>query len=450
MGSKKLKLVSLLETVDQVFRQVDEGVRRNASMKYSMRDTLNCALAMFVLKSPSLLHFEEEARADTVLGRNPRRLFRVEEVPSDETIRKRLDRVSPSKLQGIFKRLFARVQRTKLLEQYRVLEGSYVLAVDGTGVYHSNRIRCDRCCERRHSQGRISYYHEMVMGAVVHPDKHPVLFPSGPEFVANSDGWTKNDCEYHAIRRYLARFRREHPKLGTIVVMDALHANTPMVNLLRDLNLRFVLVVKETSQSTVYENFLAGVRERISDPGEEGRARHRVVEYARNLRLTKQADAVYVNMVATEEVKPTRGKDDETKISRWGFITDLEVSSETAPEIARIGRSRWQIENEVFRTLKNADGVRLERNYGHGKQYLMDVFAIAMLTAFQFDQLQELGSIEFREAKARKRGRLSHLWRSMNGKIHEVPLDSWSMMFGLIAHPERYTIAWAADPPDKM
>ena len=50
------------------------------------------------------------------------------------------------------------------------------------------------------------------------------------------------------------------------MVMDALHANTPMVNLLRDLNLRLVLVVKETSQSTVYENFLAGVRERISDP----------------------------------------------------------------------------------------------------------------------------------------------------------------------------------------
>ena len=47
------------------------------------------------------------------------------------------------------------------------------------------------------------------------------------------------------------------------------------------------------------------------------------MEYARNLRLTKQAGAVCVNMVATEEVKPTRGKDDETKISRWGFITDL-------------------------------------------------------------------------------------------------------------------------------
>ena len=191
MGSKKLKLVSLLETVDQVFRRVDEGVRRNASMKYSMRDTLNCALAMFVLKSPSLLHFEEEARADRILGKNLRHLFRVEEAPSDETIRQRLDRVSPSKLQGIFKRLFALVQRTRLLERYRVLEGSYVLAVDGTGVYHSNRVRCSRCCERKHSQGRISYYHEMVMGAVVHPDKHPVLFPSGPEFVANSDGCTK-------------------------------------------------------------------------------------------------------------------------------------------------------------------------------------------------------------------------------------------------------------------
>ena len=185
-------------------------------MKYSIRDTLNCALAMLVLKSPSLLHFEEEARADRVLGRNPRHLFRVEEVPSDETIRQRLDRVSPSELQGIFKRLFARVQRTKLLERYRVLEGAYVLAVDGTGVYHSNRIRCSRCCERRHPQGRISYYHEMVMGAVVHPDQHPALFPSGPELVANGDGWTKNDCEYHAIRRYLARFRREHRSSGRL------------------------------------------------------------------------------------------------------------------------------------------------------------------------------------------------------------------------------------------
>ena len=288
----------------------------------------------------------------------------------------------------------------------------------------------------------------MVLGAVVHPERSQVLLPSGPEFVANSDGSAKNDCERNAIRRYLQRFRREHPKLQ-VVVMDALHANEPMARMLQELGMSFVIVAKETSQATVYANFRSYQRGWFADRSPNGRMTSRQVSWARNLPLTQRTDAVRVNMVMTEEVQAKKlDSDGQPKQSTWGFITDLEVSSETAAEIARIGRSRWKIENEVFKTLKSDEGVRLGRNYGHGRKHLMDGLTLCMLMAFQFDQLQAIGSTEFQEARARKQGRLSYLWRTMAAKVREVPLESWSMFFGLIGHPERYLLSVSLAPPD--
>ena len=139
--------------------------------------------------------------------------------------------------------------------------------------------------------------------------------------------------------------------------------------------------------------------------------------------LTQRDDAVRVNMVMTDEVQAKKLESDgQPKQSRWGFITDLEVSFETATEIGRIGRSRWKIENEVFKTLKSDEAVRLGRNYGHGRKHLMDVLTPCMLMAFQFDQLQAIGSTEFQEARTRKQGRLSYLWRTMAEKVRGVPL----------------------------
>ena len=123
MGIKKLRMDSLLATVDLMFRAIDEGVKRPSSLRYSMRDTLHCALAMFTMKSRSLLHFETEAHHDVMVKRNLKRLVSIREVPSDETMRQRLDQVEPSRLERIFKRLFALAQRAKLLENTQVLGG---------------------------------------------------------------------------------------------------------------------------------------------------------------------------------------------------------------------------------------------------------------------------------------------------------------------------------------
>ena len=103
-------------------------------------------------------------------------------------------------------------------------------------------------------------------------------------------------------------------------------------------------------------------------------------------------------MVVTED--PPIGKE---SLSEWAFITDLPASKDTAATISALGRARWRIENEVYRTLKTVTG--LEHNHRHGKQHLMSNFILLMLMAFMLDQLQMLGSEEFQAALAKKHNR---------------------------------------------
>ena len=56
--------------------------------------------------------------------------------------------------------------------------------------------------------------------------------------------------------------------------------------------------------------------------------------------------------------------------------------------LSHVGRTRWRIENNVFRTLKAHNGMRLEHNYGHGKRYLHETLTHTTLTAFQRGEIQ--------------------------------------------------------------
>jgi len=59
-----------------------------------------------------------------------------------------------------------------------------------------------------------------------HPDLKEVI-PLAPEPIIQQDGQTKNDCERNATRRWLKRFRQEHPHLPVIVVEDAPQRQRP-------------------------------------------------------------------------------------------------------------------------------------------------------------------------------------------------------------------------------
>ncbi len=78
---------------------------------------------------------------------------------------------------------------------------------------------------------------------------------------------------------------------------------------------------------------------------------------------------------------------------RGAFVTSLVIRKENAAEIAACGRARWKFESESFNVLKN-HGYHLEHNFGHGKQYLAQLFVLLNLLAFAFhtvcDSAEEL------------------------------------------------------------
>src|SRR5262245_54190117 len=109
---KYLSIDGLLAAIRKTFLKISKETIRNGSI--SLADCLMSGLAMFSLKYPSLLSFDN-GKAEPRIKKNLSNLYGVEDVPSDTYLRERLDKVLPDKLRGAFKKIFAFLQRGKAL-----------------------------------------------------------------------------------------------------------------------------------------------------------------------------------------------------------------------------------------------------------------------------------------------------------------------------------------------
>jgi hypothetical protein len=126
---------------------------RQATPAIPMADALMSAFAMFCLKDPSLLAFEQR-RFDG----NLKALFGIGQIPSDTQMREILDPVDPEHLRLSFGDMFRQLQRGKALEPFEFYAGCYLLALDGTGYFSSQKIHCDSCQVTEHPSGVVNRF----------------------------------------------------------------------------------------------------------------------------------------------------------------------------------------------------------------------------------------------------------------------------------------------------
>jgi hypothetical protein len=240
-GRKHLSADALLRSVQDGFCQVPE--HRKGAPEITLGDALMSAFAMFSLTSPSLLAFDKVRAED-----NRQSIYGIERVPCDTAMREILDPVEPERLRPAFKTVFRHLQRGKALEEMVFVEGHYLLALDGTGYFSSNEIHCDSCLETHHRNGTVTYSHQLLGAALIHPDKREVI-PLMPEPIVKPDGSEKNDCERNAAKRFVSKFRQDHPHLKVIVTEDSLSSNAPHIETLHAHDMRYILGVKEGNQA---------------------------------------------------------------------------------------------------------------------------------------------------------------------------------------------------------
>ena len=397
----------------------DIGDHRLGDIDIALTDALMSAFALFSLKSPSLLAFDKERTEGNV-----QQVYGIERVPCDTAMRGILDPVQPESLRPLFKRVFGALQRGKALEEMVFVEGHYLLALDGTGYFSSQQIPCESCLETHHRNGTVTYRHQMLGAALVHPDQRAVI-PLMPEPIIKHDGTDKNDCERTAAKRLITKLRQDHPHLKLIVTEDSLSSNAPHIQVLHEHHLHYILGVKEGDHAYLFEQVEAADhagRVTYDDRDDPQTGVHQRFRFVSDVPLNESNGDLRVNFL--EGWEWDQAKD---QVQHFSWVTDLRVNKGTVYQLMRGGRARWRIENETFNTLKN-QGYHFEHNFGHGYQHLSGVFAILMMLAFLVDQVQQLCCPLFQAVWA-KLGSKRRLWEKMRALFYDYALESMRHLF---------------------
>ena len=428
ISGKKLSAAVLLHTVKQSFDKIMDPWQSRTGIGLS--DCLMSGLAIFGLKFPSLLQFEH-AKEEQRLRQNLKALYGINKAPCDTYLRERLDVVDLEILRKPFKKVFAQLQRGNALKQFSYIDDHYLLSLDGTGYFNSNKVHCESCCEKHHRDGTVEYYHNMLAAVLVNPDYKEVI-PLPPEPIRHQDGASKNDCEQNAAKRIIEKMRREHPHLKLIVVEDALSATGPHIRMLQQHKMKFIIGCKNAFSFDFKHPDLVPFSIEEHEIVKEGGGKH-LFCFMNQVPLNGSHLDVKVNVLDYYETHPSGKK------QHFTWVTDLPLTKDSVYKIMKGGRARWKIENETFNTLKN-QGYHFEHNFGHGNKNLTTVFACLMMLAFLIDQVQQLCCKLFKAAYIFAKTKI-RLWEKLRGYFTLYILESWEQLYDAIANQKGKALA---------
>lgn len=419
-GKKKM-INRLLNSVLEHLGTVTDGRAVNAST--SLHNTLSLSFAMFHLKMPSLLQFRNHF---SVRAENLKRIYGIDELPGDVAIRGAVDLVDTAELKKGFLGQVNFLRTHNILKKRRVLGGKFTaVSSDGTQHYCSNKKGCPQCLIKKHRNGKIEYYHQMLAAVAVNPDSKVVL-PVGCEAIINGDGATKNDCELNALKRLIPQIRETFGAKEPIVqLLDALYHNGPCIRLLAKQQMSYIIGAKGDHYVGVQVKSLTQKKE-IQEHIWYEKKKRCTLKYAKELILNGEHQDIKVNYFALTETDKVTGE--QLFFSDW--ITDIDIDKVDLCELTKVARSRWKVENETFNTLKN-QGYNLEHNYGHGQKNLMTNFTVLMFLAFLVDQIAMATDELFQEAK-KVCGSYKFLWERIRQVFDIAPAMSMEAIYRFI------------------
>lgn len=414
------------EIIIPFFQKIED--KRDQNQSYTLLDSLKSGFAIYSLKSPSLLSFRKQSKAESS---NLKTIYKIDSIPSDNGLRKILDNVCPMELQKIFFELYNYLDAKEILKKHHYWNNHLIISIDGVEHFCSKQVSCKRCMKRKHRDGSISNYHSMLSAAMVHPDKKEVFILDN-EPIIQQDGAQKNDCERNAVKRLFNRFNSLYNNELMIYTFDALYACAPIVTMLQsNENWRYIIGIKEQGNKHIFKQF--------DQKNSKGKVNwHTVYKkgvkhefgYINDVELNASSPETKVNILYYIETD----KNGNEQVFSW--ITNIKLSKQNVFKIMKIGRSRWKIENETFNTLKN-QGYNFSHNFGHGENNLCTVFAFLMMTAFYVDQIQQYCCSYFKQILRGLKTRVK-LWESMRAVFKILPCKNMTSL--LINVAEMYQI----------
>lgn len=372
--------------------------RQKDRIEYQPRFLLWYGILLFVGKLGSRRQLDFKYReAGTAVLDNVNRLASTDQdcAPHNDTVDDYLADVGVEPLAALRARMMNQLIRMRTLDSARV-QGRLVLGIDGTGYLVFRQKHCDHCLTRKAGE-QILHCHQVLEAKILGPAQTALSLQS--EFIDNTDQADlpanageqkrKQDCELKAARRLLAKVRKDFPRLGLCLSLDALYASGAGFALGKDFGVSYVIVFKEGSMPALWREFCTLLdlspdnRLEISEDG--WRYTYRWVD-----------ELPYVDSDKREwKLKAIHyvGVDPKGERSEWAWLVsaDLKVNARTVERLAwGAGRARWVHENQGFKEQKTSD-MNLEHAYSEGAHF--GVYYLLLQMAHVMVQLLEKGSL---------------------------------------------------------
>jgi len=428
-GPAELQFPALLRCLATHIDRIAD-TRQQAKVNYALRDCYLGAFAMFYLQDPSLLEFQRRFH-QTVQRSNLETVFGLTQIPGDSQLRDVIDRHPHGPLSDVYSDVLGRLSESGVLKGFEFLPEKYLLTIDGTQYFGSDRLQCPHCLVKQHKDGRKQYSHQILQATIVRPDVRQVI-PFAPEFIANEDGRDKQDCELTAAKRLIARLRASGKALPYIIVGDSLYSKQPFILSLlqKPQPLHFILVAKPTDHKDLFANIDGLRRGKLLERKEFRDKQDRLhrSEWVNDVPVNADPKSPSVNFLEYTIL----AKDGSLNFHN-SWVTDLTLDEKNVEWITRGGRARWKIENESFNTLKN-QGYHIEHNFGHGSQYLSEALFLLNLLAFFFHQIFELLDGLYQQARAGFSARREY-WNAIRNAFRMFLFNNWEQVLQRITSP---------------
>lgn len=387
-----------------------------------MEDAALSAFAIFFTQSPSFL--DSQVRMQKQQGKNnAASLFGVHQIPSDNQIRNLLDPVPPETLFPLMATISDELYRDGHLERFRSINRSFLIALDGTDFFSSEKISCPCCTQTTLKNGKTLNRHIAVTPVLVAPgQKDVVALP--PHFVQPQDGHDKQDCELAASARWLGQWGAHYAAWGITYLGDDLYCHQPHCERVLGQHADFLFTCKPESHATLYEwvtdlSRNGGVTTVVKTRRTGKKVFTDTWRYVNQVPLRNSEDALMVNWC---ELLTTDA--DGKGVFRNAWATSHDITADNVVELTAAGRARWKIENENNNTLKTK-GYHFEHNFGHGNQHLSNLFATLILLAFLAHTTLDCIDTSYRTVRDALPSRRT-FFEHLRALIQYLPFDDWN------------------------
>lgn len=376
---------------------------RRAAVTYSLPSIIQTALSNVLFRMGSKNAFHKEGRSSEEAEASIAKFCGIESglLPTTRAIDDVLKRLNYEEINEVQMSLFDGLRKDKLFSNHSMLTpgGEYHIAIDAETIHkytEDSAHDCKNCpfCLKRERGEEVWYLHTHLVISFVCPGRFKLplyLYPIHAQSLKLEKGVSeekfKQECELAALPIVIAKIRERFPRLNFCVLLDSLYANGPVIKLLNEYRMDFMIVRKKGCMKTVGQD--CDGLEKIADDQIVGRLEETCIEkekeYKRSYRFFNDINyqGMKLNVLRFEERVFDRAGIQLSRVC-WEWLVSFRLKKKNAPLTAFRGRMRW-LEEDLFNTLKNR-GFSIRHDYSR-QPHAQIIWVSLILLAFFITEL---------------------------------------------------------------